>query len=50
MDFNKEVCEKCKGTKRILQADGTIRPCWECLQRGDMDQHSKNPKDSGVKI
>lgn len=50
MEYGGNVCPKCKGTKRIQQADGTVRPCWDCLMKGDMDQHSKNPKDSGVKI
>ncbi len=43
-------CEKCKGTKRIRKADGTLQPCWECLMAGEMDQHSKEVKDSGLKI
>jgi hypothetical protein len=43
-------CEKCKGAKRIMKSDGTIQPCWDCLNSGDMDQHSKNVKDSGVKV
>jgi hypothetical protein len=50
--FNMELrkCEKCNGTKRIMKKDGTIQPCWDCLNSGEMDQHSKNPKDSGIKI
>jgi hypothetical protein len=43
-------CPKCNGTKRIKKADGTIQPCWDCLLAGEMDQHSKNVKDSGIKI
>ena len=43
-------CEKCKGTKRIRKADGTLQPCWDCLMSGEMDQHSKDVKDSGLKI
>jgi len=46
----KKVCEKCKGTKRIMKADGVIQPCWDCLNSGEMDQHDKNPKDSGIVI
>ena len=42
-------CPKCNGTKRVMQKDGTIRPCWDCLNSGAMDQHSKNVKDSGVR-
>lgn len=49
MEFGKK-CEKCNGTKRIKRADGTIQPCWDCLMNGEMDQHSKNVKDSGLKV
>jgi len=44
------VCPKCQGKRRIMKADGTISPCFDCLNAGRMDQHDKNPKDSGVKI
>jgi hypothetical protein len=37
-------CPKCKGTGRIKDADGTIHICYDCLTRGNMDQHDKNPK------
>jgi len=50
MEYGKEPCPKCKGTKRVKQKDGTIGPCWDCLLSGEMDQHSKNPKDSGIQI
>jgi len=46
----KATCPKCQGKKRIMGKDGTIGPCFDCLAAGEMDQHSKNPKDSGVKI
>jgi hypothetical protein len=46
----KPLCSKCNGTKRIKKPDGTIQPCWDCLMRGDMDQHAKNVKDSGLKV
>lgn len=44
------VCPKCNGKKRIMRKDGTIQPCWDCLSSGEMDQHDKNPKDSGLKV
>ncbi len=50
MENSSEVCPKCQGKKRIMKADGTIQPCWDCLNSGKMDQHDKHPKDSGVKI
>ena len=47
---NANVCPKCKGSKRIVDANGTVRPCWDCLLNGEMDQHSKAPKDSGIVV
>lgn len=44
------VCDKCQGKKRIMHKNGSIGPCIECLLAGEMDQHSKNLKDSGIKI
>jgi len=39
-----DVCPKCKGTGRIKEKDGTIHVCYDCLAKGRMDQHEKNPK------
>jgi hypothetical protein len=46
----KIICEKCKDTGRILKSDGTISLCFDCLLAGRLDQHAKDPKDSGIKI
>jgi DnaJ-class molecular chaperone len=46
----KKVCEKCKGTGRILSKDGTMHVCWDCLAAGEFDQHSENVKDSGIRF
>ena len=43
-------CPKCRGTGRVMERDGTIHPCWDCLLRGDMDQHSKDVKETGMQI
>ena len=37
-------CPKCKGTRVIREKDGTIHTCFECLEKGRLDQHDKNPK------
>ncbi|MEK6847796.1 MAG: hypothetical protein AABX50_01575 [Nanoarchaeota archaeon] len=37
-------CDKCKGTRRIKEKDGTVHVCYDCLAKGRMDQHEKNPK------
>ena len=38
-------CEKCQDTGRIQDKDGTIHPCFDCLQEGRLDCHSKDLKD-----
>ena len=48
--MSEEVCEKCKGKKIVKEADGSVHVCWECLRKGKLDVHSKNIKDSGLKI
>ena len=45
-----EICPKCNGTGRIRGADGTISTCFDCLQNGKFDVHSKVVKDSDIKI
>ncbi len=48
--MGEEECPKCKGTGKILNKNGVIHVCWDCLQKGRLDVHSKEVKDSGVKI
>ncbi|MDO8623287.1 MAG: hypothetical protein Q7R52_03495 [archaeon] len=43
-------CPKCKGTGVVKESNGMIHTCWDCLQKGEYDVHSKNIKESGVKI
>jgi DnaJ-class molecular chaperone len=46
-------CPKCKGTGRVRTADGTIQTCFDCLLKGEMDQHDSRIKDAselGFKI
>ena len=50
MESKEPDCVKCQGKRRIMKADGTIGPCFDCLIAGRMDQHDKHPKDSGIKI
>lgn len=42
-DSNQE-CPKCRGTGRVMEKNGTIHICYDCLVSGRMDQHDKNPK------
>ena len=46
----KVVCAKCNDKRRLMKANGEISPCFDCLIAGRMDQHDKNPKDSGIAI
>ncbi len=34
----------------VKEANGQSHTCWECLMSGDMDQHSKDVKDSKIRI
>jgi len=46
-------CNKCKGTRRIREQDGTIHICFDCLQSGRLDQHDiklKSAQDLGIKL
>lgn len=43
-------CSKCKDIGRIVDKDGTVHTCFDCLLAGRLDMHSKNVKDSGIKI
>lgn len=47
---NIEVCKKCNGTGVVKEADGSVHTCWDCLINGRLDLHSKQVKDSGIKI
>ncbi|MEM3091236.1 MAG: hypothetical protein QXU39_01075 [Candidatus Pacearchaeota archaeon] len=44
METEENVCKKCGGKKIIKEKDGTIHTCFECLEKGRLDQHDKNPK------
>lgn len=43
-------CEKCHGTGMVKEINGQIHTCWKCLQDGNLDNHSKDLKDSGIKV
>lgn len=45
-----EKCPKCKGLGIIKEKDGSVHVCYECLEKGRLDVHSKNLKDSGLRI
>jgi len=43
-------CPKCHGTGMVKEADGSVHTCWECYGKGAMDQHSKEIKESKIKV
>jgi Zn-finger protein len=43
-------CQKCQGTGRMRNADGSIQTCMDCLLAGRLDSHTKDVKDSGIQI
>jgi DnaJ-class molecular chaperone len=47
---NSEICLKCKGTGIVKEKDGSVHVCWDCLNNGKLDVHSKNVKESGLRI
>ena len=49
----KKDCQKCHGTGRVKEKDGTIHICYDCLMSGNMDQHDKKIRDAsefGIKL
>ena len=43
-------CPDCHGAGIVKEKNGQIHTCWRCLRGGEMEQHSKDVKDSGIKI
>ena len=43
-------CPKCKGTGIVKDPGGEVHTCWDCLNSGKLDAHSKDVPDSDVKI
>ena len=43
-------CQKCKDTGMVKENNGSVHVCFDCLSSGNLDVHSKNVKDSGVKV
>ena len=48
--MTKDNCTKCGGKGFVKDPDGTSHTCWDCLLSGRLDTHSKEVKDSGVKV
>ena len=44
------VCSKCNNTGIVKEEDGSVHVCWECLQAGRLDVHSKNLPDTNINL
>lgn len=44
MENESNVCRKCGGKGIVKEKDGSVHTCFECLEKGRLDQHDKNPK------
>lgn len=45
-----KTCEKCHGTGRVKEKDGSVHTCWKCLQEGKLGEHTKDIKDYGIRL
>jgi DnaJ-class molecular chaperone len=43
-------CPKCHGTGMVKEKNGEVHTCFDCLMSGNMEQHSKEIKDSKIRI
>ncbi|MEM4648053.1 MAG: hypothetical protein QXO12_01955 [Candidatus Pacearchaeota archaeon] len=43
-------CPKCKGKGIVKEPDGTVHTCWDCLEKGALDQHSKQIEETNILI
>jgi len=43
-------CPQCKGSGIVKEKSGQVHTCWKCLEEGQMEQHSKEIKDSGLRV
>lgn len=44
-----KVCKKCNGTG-IVKEKGSCHTCWDCLDEGRLNQHSKKLPETRFKL
>ncbi|PIN90004.1 hypothetical protein COU57_04800 [Candidatus Pacearchaeota archaeon CG10_big_fil_rev_8_21_14_0_10_32_14] len=44
------ICKKCNDTGIVKESNGSVHVCFDCLNAGRLDVHTKDLKKSGVKI
>jgi hypothetical protein len=45
-----EKCPRCHDTGIVKEENGQVHTCWDCLEKGYLDVHSKKIPDSRIKI
>ncbi|MCS7134548.1 MAG: hypothetical protein NZ889_01675 [Candidatus Pacearchaeota archaeon] len=45
-----EKCAKCRGTGIVKEKDGSVHVCYDCLLEGRLNQHSKDLKETKIKV
>lgn len=45
-----EKCPKCNNTGIVKEKDGSVHVCYDCLSKGKLNQHSKDLKETKIKI
>lgn len=48
MDFGE--CRKCNGTGIVKEKNGDVHVCWDCLESGKLDVHTKNLPDVRIDL
>lgn len=43
-------CQKCEDTGMVKEKTGQVHVCFDCLQNGKLDVHSKKVPDSRIQI
>lgn len=43
-------CPKCGDTGIVKEEDNSVHVCFDCLNSGRLDVHTKNLKESGIKF
>ncbi|MBS3099593.1 hypothetical protein J4463_00035 [Candidatus Pacearchaeota archaeon] len=43
-------CDKCNGTGVVREKNGEIHTCWDCLEKGKLDVHSKSLPKNNIRL
>ena len=45
-----DECPECHGAGVVKEKNGAVHTCWDCLEKGKLDVHSKKVPDSKIEI